>query len=303
MPKNREKLFSVDVFCFLGKIFFFKKKKTTVGRKGTDFEIPGDDSLSRNHGVFTLNADTLKITDESKYGTSINGKALVKGQETIVNDGNLVAFGRFGSEWIVHRYENKTMLSMLEEGKKKKLMTVLSALDVKVLDKFDSSCTHLTMPSHTEVSHKLLQALSSCIPVVTAKYWADYLERFNSDQPLPKCLDYVPKIKEEAFISPDSVSLMANPERRKLFAGKTFAFISKTQMEMYADIIKSAGGKCVTPSQVKNYYAKNTIVIKPKESNTQSQNEEAITKIGGRFDVWGYFVEKSPTEMYTITNS
>lgn len=279
---------------FLDKNFYLKKNKTSLGRKGQDIELADDLSLSRVHAHLILtDDDVLTVQDaKSKYGTFLNDyrnendDRLPSDKETKLNDGDRIIFGRMGSEFTVQQVTLKTVLSMLSAEKKVKLESLFNVLKVKTADTIDSSCSHLTMPAETTVSHKLLQALVRCIPVVTPNYWIGVQDCIANDLPLPKAFDFVPKIKQDAYLTPGTVSLALIPDRKKLFFGKTFIFVSKSQMLMYEDIIKKAGGKVVNLAENKlstsNCCAKNAIVVQVK-SESQSQNEEAISKIHGKF--------------------
>lgn len=286
--------FAILIFAlFLDKNFYIKKNKTSLGRKGQDIELVDDLSLSRVHAYLILSdGDVLTVQDaKSKYGTFLNehrneiDDRLPSDRETKLSDGNRIIFGRMSSEFIVQQVTLKTAISMLSGEKKEKLEILFNALKVKTADTIDSSCSHLTMPAETTVSHKLLQALVRCIPVVTPNYWIGVQESIAKDLPLPKAFDFVPKIKQDAYLTPGSVSLALVPDREKLFLGKTFIFVSKSQLLIYEDIIKKAGGKVVNLAENKlttsNCCAKSAIVVQVK-SESQSQNEAAITKISGK---------------------
>lgn len=201
-----------------------------------------------------------------------------------LNDGNVIRFGTFKNDWIVHRLDQNTAISMVE--KKDKLMQILNQIKVKVTNQVDETCTHLTMPPLTSVSEKLLIALSSCVSVVTPNYWLAFKDSIESNTVLPKNIDFLPKIKEDLFITPGTISLAINRERQKLFAGKKFVFVSKKQMEEFQTIVKNGGGEVYCLSQTKmtdkQCCAKNVILIQPKATASQSYNDVAITKIKGK---------------------
>lgn len=142
------------------------------------------------------------------------------------------------------------------------------------------------MPLQTGVSQKLLHALTLCKPVVNPKFWVAFQEAHNNNKPLPKYIDYLPKVKEETFITPGSVSLAMNEKRQTIFNGKTFIFMSSAQMDNFSDVITNGGGKCLTISKDKvttaQCCAKNSVVIQCKDNATQSLNDDTITKIRGK---------------------
>ncbi|CRK92475.1 CLUMA_CG006047, isoform A [Clunio marinus] len=271
-------------------VYYIKKPKTSLGRKNCDIEITDDESLSRIHAYFILTNDELHLQDaKSKYGTFLNSSweddknRLSHDRSFKLKDGDSVHLGKRQSGWIIHHIKYKTGFSMLDQGKKNKLVGILKELDVYIDENINETCTHLTMPIQTDVSHKLLQALTHCIPVVSPKYWVTLRDCVNNNRPLPKALDYVPKIKETTFVTPETVSLAINESRKKLFFGKTFIFISRSQVKNFEGIIKAGGGKVMSLSQNKmtatQCCAKNAIVISAKDEDTQSVNGTVITKI------------------------
>lgn len=276
---------------FLDKVFFVKSAKTTIGRKGSEIELENDASLSRIHAHFILDGDVLKVQDaKSKYGTFINDKKadcdkLKPEQEIVLEDGDTVLFGKFNNEWTVHKLVFKTAVSMLDREKREKLDKILKALKIPIANQLDESCTHLTMSLQTGVSPKLLQTLTMCIPVVNTKFWVAFQDSYNNNKPLPKCIDYVPKVNEVSIISFDTISLAMNDKRRTVFNGKTFIFMSSAQLDNFEPIIRNGGGKCVSMSKAKvtmvQCCAKNSIVVQRKDSATQSINDETVGKIQG----------------------
>jgi hypothetical protein len=178
---------------------------------------------------------------------------------------------------------------MLDQEKREKLTKILKNLNIPLASNFDHTCTHLTMPMNTSVSHKLLQALTMCKPVVNPKFWVALQEAQVKNKLLPNYLDYLPRVREETFIDPDSVSLAMNEHRRNVFVGKTFIFMSTSQMDTFEEVIKNGGGKCVSVSKSKvtmaQCCAKNAVVIQCKDNATQSMNDETISKIRGEFEV------------------
>jgi nibrin len=272
-------------------VVFVKSKKTTIGRKGSEIELENDQSLSRVHAYFILDGDVLKVQDaKSKYGTFLNRKRNDKDKldpelQIVLKDGDSVLFGKFNNEWTVHELKFSTAISMLDQEKRDKLVKILKELKIPVANEFNATCTHLTMPMQTSVSHKLLQALTMCKPIVNPKFWVAFQEAYTNNQPLPKYIDFLPKVREEAFITPDSVSLALNEKRRTIFNGKTFIFMSNAQLETFEGIVSTAGGKCVTVSRAKvtmtQCCAKHSVVIQCKDDATQSMNDGTIGKIRG----------------------
>lgn len=253
--------------------------------------------MSRLHANLILEDDVLYVQDaKSKYGTFVNGNPendsnrLAPEVKTILEDGDKIAFGRLGSEFIVQHMKVETVMSVISGERKQKLSAIFKSFNIQTSDTITKTCSHLTMPEQTTVSHKLLQALTMCIPVVTPRYWTAFQDSIAKNAPLPKAIDFAPKIKPDIYITVNTISLAMDPRRKTIFAGKTFIFISKSQSEIFAEIIQNAGGKVLNLAQSKlsttQCCAKNAIVVQIK-SDSQSQNENVIAKINGELETAG----------------
>lgn len=285
----------------LDRIFYVAgDRPISVGRSGTDLIIGNDQSISRIHSRLIVKDDELRVTDnKSKYGTFLNGQISdsdkISEQGVIVADGDRILFGKFDSEWTVHHVNFATATSMLAPDKKQKLTAFLNAIQLKVQDDLDDTCTHLTMPNKTEVSHKLLQALASCIPVVTPNFWVTMQSRIKENAVLPKPVHFAPRLKEETLISTKSISLSVNENRKKLFANKTFVFFTTKQNAVYENIIRKAGGSCVAisknPMTKGQLCGKNVIVVQVREQEPQSQNySQTLTNVTGEYNLVIWFL-------------
>lgn len=272
---------------------FIKKSKTSLGRLKCDCLITGDDSLSRHHVTFLLTDEGLKLKDEkSKYGTFLNDDGTkshrLNDQPVALKDGDIILFGMFTSEWIVCQLEFKVALSMLNQREKSKTVKVLDEIKAQQVESFDETCSHLTMSPQTKISIKLLEALSLCTPVVTPNFWVAVQESIKNDKTLPNCNNFLPAVKEELCLTPDSVSLKMLPERKKIFTGKNFIFVASSQFREYQQIIKNAGGKCSSLSQnklhMREFLAPNIILVRAElNSETQTQTQDAVKKLDRKF--------------------
>lgn len=92
---------------FIGEKIQIEKSKTTVGRKGTDISLAGDDSISRSHAILVMTASGLTVQDSgSKYGTFIisgNKTQKVEKNPVKVTNGNRIRFGKLGNDWTVQK--------------------------------------------------------------------------------------------------------------------------------------------------------------------------------------------------------
>jgi hypothetical protein len=83
-------------------------------------------------------------------------------------------------------------------------------------------------------------ALANGRPIVTPQYWDAYITSLSTKQPVPDCKDYVPALAETT-LNMNEVSFDINEDRKKLFAGKHFVFISSQQFNAYSCMVTAAG--------------------------------------------------------------
>uniref|UniRef100_A0A182QW00 FHA domain-containing protein n=1 Tax=Anopheles farauti TaxID=69004 RepID=A0A182QW00_9DIPT len=258
----------------------------TVGRINADLTITGDDSISRNHAMLELAKDALKLTDTgSRYGSYVNERiatnsAISKDQPTILKVGDRVRFGRCGSIWTVGRVQFRCLTSTLVMTPE--LKTVLTKLGVELLPDYAPTTTHLIMPSIT-VTTKFLHCLVGQVPIVTP----DFFHTIDSvcirnGKPLPQVEAFLPRCSETQ-IKNTQHNFHPNVSRRNLFQGKEFIFLNTVPFNQYNDIIKLAGGVCLSAQQERiaksRFLNPNVITIKQSTSNaSQSQTFDSLSQ-------------------------
>lgn len=128
----------------------------------------------------------------------------------------------------------------------------------------------------------VLQSMICGKPIVTIDYWREYIKCVRQkSQQLPKVEDYLP-ILEEAFLLNDPNLLKVNLNRRRLFMGKIFAFMTTKHMQKYENIIQLAQGKCINLDKTK--CSRSTLLKKeyiPIQYSimTQSQGSQTISNL------------------------
>lgn len=225
-----------------------------VGRKDAAILIETDQSVSRQHALFSTSAvlseditakPLLRLKDlGSKYGTTVNNRRLGK-DEKALQHGDIVTFGQLGSTYEV-RYEEPMIVasSCLKPDRKKLLKEHLSKLGARLMQEWTPNCTHLVMDAIT-LTVKTACALLAVKPIVTPTFFQDTIMRIQEGhwQHL-NTSDYIPSICEQS-LRVEKESFDRNPTRRTLFQGKVFYFFNKCQYKKLHLALVSGGGKVV----------------------------------------------------------
>ncbi|XP_077284905.1 nibrin [Arctopsyche grandis] len=229
-----------------------------VGRRpDVEIFITGDKSISREHARLALSQNnSLSLTDlASAYGTFIAPASspqtqlhkLDPQQETTLACGDLVRFGALHNLWRVSKLKLETCTSTCKLNAQ--LLDALKSMSVTVMPQWTTDCTHLTMSSIT-LTLKVLSALVSGKPIVTASFWSTCYENFQKDVPFPDPADYLPPISEPT-LNQQTANFRVDQTRCKVFANKLFIFVSRSQMEKYGYVIKAASGKTILLNDAK----------------------------------------------------
>lgn len=228
-------------------------KQHVVSRKGGDLVL-NDQSVSRKHAQLYIKCENGKecivlIDFGSKYGTFV-----IVGSETtrvppndpyVIHDGNKVRFGVQDEIWSVKNIPLLVTTSMLSNDEKNEVKDIIYSLGGKVVESWQTDCTHLTMSGLT-LTVKVVCALAQACPVVTLEYWRAITEKLNKMQgPYPDIKDFVPPLKETALINKNDISFLPNPDRKKLFTGMTFIAATSKQLKRIKSMVTTAGGRAV----------------------------------------------------------
>lgn len=131
----------------------------------------------------------------------------------------------------------------MRKAEKKVVVDNVLALKGTVLDTWKPDCTTLVV-KEIMLTPKVLTCIVWGTPIVTPKYFVDFLKnaRANIRPPDPK--NYIPPCGE-AVLPKKSVSLDFNPARQTLFANKVFVFSNNAIWNQMTDLIQAAGGKSI----------------------------------------------------------
>ncbi|XP_065254781.1 nibrin [Emys orbicularis] len=232
-----------------------------VGRKNCAILIQDDQSISRSHAVLTvthpetnlsqaLSVPELIIQDTSKYGTFVNGEKVLNGTSRTLKSGDRVNFGVFESKFRVEYEPLIVCSSCLEVSGKTALNQAILQLGGLVVNDWSEECTHLVMIS-VKVTVKTICALICNRPIIKPEYFVECIRAIQSKQQLPKLESFYPPV-DEPGIGPEKLDLSMRHERKIIFRGKTFLFLSAKQHKKLSPAIILGGGEAkLLPERIK----------------------------------------------------
>ncbi|NXJ67238.1 NBN protein, partial [Rostratula benghalensis] len=237
-------LFSGEPFWLLSGVEY------VVGRKNCAILIQDDQSISRSHAVLTvshhetppsqsLSVPILRVTDTSKYGTFVNGSKL-DGTSVSLQSGDRINFGVFESKF--RQYEPLVVCSScLDITQKTALNQAIQQLGGLVVNEWTEECTHLVMVS-VKVTVKTICALICGRPIIKPEFFIELIKAIQSRQQLPKHENFYPPV-DEPSIGTERLDLSEHQERKKIFSGKTFLFLTAKQHKKLGPAIILGGGE------------------------------------------------------------
>ncbi|XP_030372351.1 nibrin [Scaptodrosophila lebanonensis] len=261
------------------------KSSYSVGRLGTDLLLKEDLSVSRTHAILHLpkaEHEPLRIEDlGSTFGTFLNeniksdGKKMKSKSTAVLKMGDKVRFG-VSNVWEVTQLKLITATSALSPTASIELEQSIKLLNGTIAQNWTNQCTHLTM-TDLSVTVKLLLALLDHKPIVNTKFWQAFVKAarlIHVREPWPRPEDFEP-------VQLHSIDIKWRSERTKLFAGKTFVFMSSKHLETYSLVVQKAGGafKDLNSGVRKTFLTKKDVVVVQYVPSTQSQGTETINSI------------------------
>lgn len=251
-----------------------------------DLVLAGDTSISRVHAFLYPQKDHIKLIDGgSKYGTFVNDNIskeiqIPKNKTIDLVASDKIRFGRLKNVWNLTKMSICSLSSTLSPNDKRDVQQSMTQLNGELISEWNSACNYLTI-SELTVTIKVLQALSAAIPIVTPKFWQEFVAAARQNQTLPVASDFQPPVVEE-YVSIGQVSFGINNMRTCLFAGKTVVFMLNAHMEKYRVVIELAGGTCTSLDRARSrksqLVANQTIVIQYMPT-TQSQTSQDIGSV------------------------
>ncbi|NXL25069.1 NBN protein, partial [Setophaga kirtlandii] len=222
-----------------------------VGRRNCTILIQDDQSISRSHAVLTvsqpdtspsqsLSVPVLTVKDTSKYGTFVNGSKL-NGASVSLQSGDRINFGVFESKFRVEYEPLVVCSSCLDVGQKNALNQAIQQLGGLVVNEWTKECTHLVMVS-VKVTVKTICALICARPIIKPEFFSELIRAVQSRQQLPNHVSFYPPV-DEPSIGSENLDLSEHHERKKIFSGKTFVFLTAKQHKKLGPAVILGGGE------------------------------------------------------------
>ncbi|NXL61463.1 NBN protein, partial [Chordeiles acutipennis] len=222
-----------------------------VGRKNCTILIQDDQSISRSHAVLTvsrpetassqsLSVPVLTVRDTSKYGTFVNGSKL-NGTSVSLQSGDRINFGVFESKFRVEYEPLIVCSSCLDVAQKTALNEAIQHLGGLVVNEWTKECTHLVMVS-VKVTVKTICALICGRPIIKPEFFVELIKAIQSRQHLPNHERFYPPV-DEPSIGTEKLDLSEHHERKKIFRGKTFVFLTTKQHKKLGPAVILGGGE------------------------------------------------------------
>ncbi|NXJ30557.1 NBN protein, partial [Dicrurus megarhynchus] len=222
-----------------------------VGRKNCTILIQDDQSISRSHAVLTvsqpetspsqsLSVPILTVRDTSKYGTFVNGSKL-NGTSKSLQSGDRINFGVFESKFRVEYEPLVVCSSCLDVAQKTALNQAIRQLGGLVVNEWTKECTHLVMLS-VKVTVKTICALICARPIIKPEFFSELIRAIQSRQQLPNHGSFCPPV-DEPSIGTENLDLSEHHERKKIFSGKTFVFLTAKQYKKLGPAVILGGGE------------------------------------------------------------
>ncbi|NXO06006.1 NBN protein, partial [Oriolus oriolus] len=188
----------------------------------------------------SLSVPVLAVRDTSKYGTFVNGSKL-NGTSKSLQSGDRINFGVFESKFRVEYEPLVVCSSCLDVAQKTALNQAIQQLGGLVVNEWTTECTHLVMAS-VKVTVKTICALICARPIIKPEFFSELIRAIQSRQQLPSHESFYPPV-DEPSIGTENLDLSERHERKKIFSGKTFVFLTAKQHKKLGPAVILGGGE------------------------------------------------------------
>ncbi|NXO76302.1 NBN protein, partial [Sitta europaea] len=260
-----------------------------VGRRNCTILIQDDQSISRSHAVLTvswpetspsqsLSVPVLTVRDTSKYGTFVNGSKL-NGTSVSLQSGDRINFGVFESKFRVEYDPLVVCSSCLDVAQKNALNQAIQQLGGLVVNEWTKECTHLVMVS-VKVTVKTICALICARPIIKPEFFSELIKAIQSRQQLPNHESFYPPV-DEPSIGSENLDLSEHHERKKIFCGKTFVFLTAKQHKKLGPAVVLGGGEVKLMTEGRKemplLLSPEVCVVDVGLTNSQTSGSESVT--------------------------
>uniref|UniRef100_A0A8C9WMX0 BRCT domain-containing protein n=1 Tax=Scleropages formosus TaxID=113540 RepID=A0A8C9WMX0_SCLFO len=131
--------------------------------------------------------------------------------------------------------------SCVDNEGKASLAQDVQQLGGRLVSSWSEDCTHLVMPA-VKVTIKTICALLCCRPIVRPHYFSEFRKALLEKKAPPKAEDFCPDI-DEPTLDREVVDLGVRLQRRSVFQGKTFVFLSAKQLKRLSSAVTFGRGQ------------------------------------------------------------
>ncbi|NWW07258.1 NBN protein, partial [Oreocharis arfaki] len=140
--------------------------------------------------------------------------------------------------------------SCLDVTQKTALNQAIQQLGGLVVNEWTEECTHLVMIS-VKVTVKTICALICARPIIKPEFFSELIRAIQSRQQLPNHGSFYPPV-DEPSIGTENLDLSEHHERKKIFSGKTFVFLTAKQCKKLGPAVTLGGGEVKLMTEGRN---------------------------------------------------
>lgn len=213
----------------------------SVGRKGCDYNLNSNRSISRKHAIFYVSKLTtvqdpdcksqFRIQDSnSTFGTIVNGKKIDEAVELKHED--RIQFGEASSKhvyFLVRYLPWMGVITRVGKGDRLKVVECAKRMGMHIVSTPTEKMTHCIKEAGSVVATvKVLWALAYNAGIVTQAWMEAVISRKKMIDPLPRLEDYLP-VEEHMYLP--------NEARKSLFENIHVLFLATHEVEGMIEVL------------------------------------------------------------------
>ncbi|KAF2815207.1 uncharacterized protein BDZ99DRAFT_495027 [Mytilinidion resinicola] len=217
-------------------------------------------AVATGEGTQLHSRSKVEIIESSKFGTSVDGAAKVKGETiTLTKTEHTIQLGSWG-ELLRIKWHPVVFTFAISKKDMRTLASQAEALDIKTsMEYVLNTTTHVvTLKRNTP---KCLQALINARHIVTSDFVNAVIAAATAENAdpnnyvpspfeldfegnWPKEFEFIPPVGQEPVARPADL-FKPDPKRADVFSGYTFIFCDERQYESLSNTVNSGGGKAL----------------------------------------------------------